>query len=137
MNKDCSYVFNLNINKLVKKKLIGIQGTGMQKTLFLVKVFNEFLNIYRETADAATHKQVMFMLIFTILVKNQNTETEKRLSDCEQFFENTDIDKTAQKISYEVSLIHERLVQSLQSETLLLRRRLKSKDIRFREGIQY
>lgn len=110
MNKDCSYVFNLNINKLVKKKLIGIQGTGMRKTLFLVKVFNEFLNIYRETADAATHKQVMFMLIFTILVKNQNTETEKRLSDCEQFFENTDIDKTAQKISYEVSLIHERLV---------------------------
>lgn len=77
------------------------------------------------------------MLIFTILVKNQNTETEKRLSDCEQVFENTDIDKTAQKISYEVSLIHERLVQSLQSETLLLRRRLKSKDIRFREGIQY
>ena len=67
-------------------------------------------SIYRETADAATHKQVMFMLIFTILVKNQNTETEKRLSDCEQFFENTDIDKTAQKISYEVSLIHERLV---------------------------
>lgn len=110
MNKDCSYVFNVNINKLVKKKLIGIQGTGMQKTLFLVKVFNEFLNIYRETADAATHKQVMFMLIFTILVKNQNTETEKRLSDCEQFFENTDIDKTAQKISYEVSLIYERLV---------------------------
>ena len=110
MNKDCSYVFNVNINKLVKKKLIGIKGTGMQKTLFLVKVFNEFLNIYRETADAATHKQVMFMLIFTILVKNQNTETEKRLSDCEQFFENTDIDKTAQKISYEVSLIHERLV---------------------------
>lgn len=52
----------------------------------------------------------MFMLIFTILVKNQNTETENRLSDCEQFFENTDIDKTAQKISYEVSLIHERLV---------------------------
>lgn len=110
MNKDCSIVFNLNINKLVKKKLIGIQGTGMQKTLFLVKVFNEFLNIYRETADAATHKQVMFMLIFTILVKNQNTETENRLGDCEQFFENTDIDKTAQKISYEVSLIHERLV---------------------------
>ena len=110
MNKDCSIVFNLNINKLVKKKLIGIQGTGMQKTLFLVKVFNEFLNIYRQTADAATHKQVMFMLIFTILVKNQNKETEKRLSDCEQVFENTDIDKTAQKISYEVSLIHERLV---------------------------
>lgn len=65
-----------------------------------MKVFNEFLNIYRETADVATHKQVIiFTLIFTILVKNQNTETEKRLSDCEQFFENIDTDKTAQKIS--------------------------------------
>ena len=65
-----------------------------------MKVFNEFLNIYRETADVATHKQVIiFTLIFTILVKNQNTETEKRLSDCEQFFENIDTDKTAQKSS--------------------------------------
>ena len=64
-------------------------------------------------------------------------ESDKSLSDLEQLFDNVIVDKAAHKAPDSVSLLYERIISNLQSETLFLREQLKSKDIYFNGEILY
>ena len=49
-----------------------------------------------------------------------NNESDKTLSDLEQFFENITVDKAAHRAPGSMSLLYEQMTSNLQSETLFL-----------------
>ena len=49
-----------------------------------------------------------------------NNESDKTLSDLEQFFDNVTVDKAAHKAPCSMSLLYEQMISNLQSETLFL-----------------
>ena len=63
-------------------------------------------------------------------------ESDKSLSDLEQFFDNVTVDKTGHKPD-SMPLLCEQMILNLQSKTSFLREQLKSKDIYFNWEILY
>ena len=67
-----------------------------------------------------------------------NNESDKTLSDLEQFFDNVTINKTDHKVPHNsMSLLYEQMISNFQSKTLFLREQLKWKDIYFNGQILY
>ena len=58
-------------------------------------------------------------------------ESDKSLSDLEQFFDNFTVGKAAHKAPGSISLLYERMISNLQFETLFLKEHLNSKNIYF------
>ena len=54
-------------------------------------------------------------------------KSDKSLSDLEPFFDNVTVDKAAHEAPDSISLLYERMISNLQSETLLLKEHLSLK----------
>ena len=123
------------MDKLVKDNLIEVKGDDVQESLFFVKEFDELFSIYIETADNYTQTENMD----NIHPGNNEfaKESDKSLSDLEQFFDNVTVDKAAHKATDSMSLLYERMISNLQSEALFLKEQLKFKDIYFNGEILY
>ena len=64
-------------------------------------------------------------------------ESDKILSELEQFIDNFTSNKAAHKAPDSMSVLYERMISNLQSENLFLREQLKSKDIYFNGEFLY
>ena len=114
------------MDKLVKDNFIEVKGDNDQESLFLVKEFDELFSVYIETADNYTQTENMDNIHPGNDVSTK--ESDKSLSDLEQFFDNVTVDKAAHKAPDSMSLLYERMISNLQSETLFVKEQLKSKD---------
>ena len=97
-------------------------------------MFHELISVYIETGDNYAQTENMDN---KPLGNNESAkESDKSLSDLEQFFDNVTVDKTGHKPD-SMSLLCEQIILNLQSETSFLREQLKSKDIYFNWEILY
>ena len=91
-------------------------------------MFHELISVYIETGD--NYAQTENMDNKPLGNNESSKESDKSLSDLEQFFDNVTVDKTGHKPD-SMSLLCEQIILNLQSETSFLREQLKSKDIYF------
>ena len=134
LNRHCSYnLFNIDMDQLVKDKGDVLKTTMTRNLCFLLKsLMNSLVFILRQ--QIATPKQKTD----NIHPGNDESakESDKSLSDLEQFFDNVTLHKAAHKAP-DSMLLFEQMISNLQSETLFLKEHLKSKDIYFNGEILY
>ena len=135
LNRDSSYdFFDINMDKLVKDNFIEVKGEDDQESLFLVEEFHELFSIYIDTADNYTQTENMDNIHPGNDVSTK--ESDKSLSDLKQFFDNVTVDKAAHKAPDSMSLLYERMISNLQSETDVQGYLLQWRNFIFEEPIQ-
>ena len=105
LNRDSSYdFFDINMDKLVKDNFIEVKGEDDQESLFPVEEFHELFSIYIDTADNYTQTENMDNIHPGNDVSTK--ESDKRLNDLGQFFDNVTVDKAAHKAPDSMSLLY-------------------------------
>ena len=102
LNRDSSY--DINMDKLVKDNFIEVKGEDDQESLFPVEEFHELFSIYIDTADNYTQTENMDNIHPGNDVSTK--ESDKRLNDLGQFFDNVTVDKAAHKAPDSMSLLY-------------------------------